>query len=239
MGALPTLRAATDPDRGGRRVLSVLDGSLNSGATLTVVAVQRPSPRRRRGARLWTVSEELTRIRWSGSTFSPTRRGLSECDPRQTNRDVTRIEAAIPAVTLHQGRTGGERLAAPRTVTRLPDYDSVRPGEVPLPGQPAGHRRRLRPVPRGHRAEGRADRARTSTATMSEAFFVLSGNGQALRRQRVDRRSPERLPLRAARAASTASATRRTTLRRSSMLFAPGAPREHYFEGLAQLGDMT
>ena len=23
------------------------------------------------------------------------------------------------------------------------------------------------------------------------------------------------------------------------MLFAPGAPREHYFEGLAQLGDMT
>ena len=23
------------------------------------------------------------------------------------------------------------------------------------------------------------------------------------------------------------------------MLFAPGAPREHYFEGMAQLGDMT
>jgi hypothetical protein len=23
------------------------------------------------------------------------------------------------------------------------------------------------------------------------------------------------------------------------MLFAPGAPREHYFEGLAQLGDMS
>ena len=23
------------------------------------------------------------------------------------------------------------------------------------------------------------------------------------------------------------------------MLFAPGAPREHYFEGLAQLGDLT
>ena len=23
------------------------------------------------------------------------------------------------------------------------------------------------------------------------------------------------------------------------MLFAPGAPREHYFEGFAQLGDMT
>jgi hypothetical protein len=23
------------------------------------------------------------------------------------------------------------------------------------------------------------------------------------------------------------------------MLFAPGVPREHYFEGMAQLGDMT
>ncbi|MGV0713940.1 hypothetical protein ABQE93_00915 [Mycolicibacterium sp. XJ662] len=32
-----------------------------------------------------------------------------------------------------------------------------------------------------------------------------------------------------------------TPTRRGSllMLFAPGAPREHYFEGIAQLGDMT
>jgi hypothetical protein len=73
---------------------------------------------------------------------------------------------------------------------------------------------------------------------MSEAFFVLSGAVEALRRPELGRRCAGRLPLRPTRRRARVPQSGR---RPASilMLFAPGAPREHYFEGLAKLSELT
>ena len=62
MGALPTLRAATDPDRARRPVLRARTASGDSAATRNVVESSPQSHDEDLQRRLWTVSEELTGV---------------------------------------------------------------------------------------------------------------------------------------------------------------------------------
>ena len=87
---------------------------------------------------------------------------------------------------------------APENGGRPPDYDSFGSREVPLPGQPASHRRRLRPVPRRYRPQGRRPGPALPPRDVRGVLCVV-GNRQALRRHRLDRRTSERLPLRPTR----------------------------------------
>ena len=99
MGALPTLRAATDPGVIGGQYFGP-EGFLEQRGYPKVVHVQRAVLRRRhpeaavdgvRGAHKGRLS------RWLNVAV--------------LRRDVTRC-AALPAAAIHQGRSGGQRLAS-------------------------------------------------------------------------------------------------------------------------------
>jgi len=73
---------------------------------------------------------------------------------------------------------------------------------------------------------------------MSEAFYVLSGSVELYDGSQWGRAEPDDylyVPPGGIHGFRNTADEPATLL----MLFAPGAPREHYFEGLAQLGDLT
>ena len=114
----------------------------------------------------------------------------------------------------------------------------VRPREVPLPGQPASHRRRLRPVPGRDRPQGRRTRARTSTGRCPRRSSCCREPSSCMTAPIGSTEHPNDflyVPPGGIHGFRNEADEPTSIL----MLFAPGAPREHYFEGMAQLGDMT
>ena len=92
-----------------------------------------------------------------------------------------------------------------------------------------------------YRVEHRPKRRRTGPALSPRdvrGVLRVVGNDQALRRHRLDRRTPNDflyVPPGGIHGFRNEADEPTSIL----MLFAPGAPREHYFEGFAQLGDLT
>ena len=84
-----------------------------------------------------------------------------------------------------------------------------------------------------------ADRGRTSTARMSEAFFVLSGHDRGSTTAPTGSTGTQDDFLYVPPGGIHGFRNEADEPASMLMLFAPGAPREHYFEGLAQLGELT
>ena len=178
MGALPTLRAATDPGVLGGQYYGPDGFGEQRGYPKVVASSASPTTStcsagcgRLRGADRWCFRANVAG--WEGCHWS--------CRPIHLPR-YTKDEPEVSA-WLRRG-------------TEPPDYDSFGLVKYHYLAN-RKHRRRLRPVPRRHRPRA-AGRGRTSTAPCPRRSSCCRG-GQALRRHRLDRRAPERLPLRATR----------------------------------------
>jgi len=80
----------------------------------------------------------------------------------------------------------------------------------------------------------------TFTAPCRRRFFVLSGNGESCTTATTGSTGTRNDFLFVSTwRPSTAFANEADAPTSILMLFAPGAPREHYFEGMAQLGEMS
>ncbi len=118
-----------------------------------------------------------------------------------------------------------------------PPDSTRRSAEVPLPCQPASHRGRLRPLPRRHRTEG-GGASPHFHRTISEAFFVLSGTLRLYDgNEWIDGHPNDFLYVPPGGIHGFRNEADEPTS--FLILFAPGAPREAYFEGMAQLADLT